>query len=229
MTEHVRLPFLFGTTAYILCLAVSLHGQSSPSLGFNGDKLEMTLDQFKTVHVPAVLCAQVQTGITSCGYDTGYADESSTQRIDLKVTGLFLDNKLAGLWITVFEGTGTCFEAAPASLGPAQKSLWMTICKPYMRLFQIFTGLTDGVGTAKPIASKLFSQIYAIRWENETSIGEFQPHQCLNTDGQGAWFSEVLDGNYCNDGKPSGSVAMMIYLSEQLIRAVITRLGSPPQ
>ncbi len=202
--------------------------QSDPArpYGFDGNRLGMSLAEFKTAHMPGVLCTQVEAGIVSCGYDTGYVDESDPERrIDLKVTGLFIDANLAGLWITLFEGTGSCFEPAPGSLGPAQKYLWMTLCRPYMRLFQMFTGITDTLGSAKAIQSKVFSQLYAIRWENEMSVGEFQPHECIKTVQQGAWFSEVLEGRYCGDGKPSGTVAMMAYLDKKLIRIAITRLS----
>lgn len=205
--------------------AQSLTPQAEP-YGFDGDRLGMSLADFKTAHEPLVPCTPAQASIVSCAYHM-------QSPVWMQVTGLFVDGKLAGLWIEArtVAADASCFDDRPLRLmrqpGP-EGLLFRQVCGPSLDLSQSFV---KGLGSsAKTVQSPLFPELSISRWETRTSVAEFQAHMCIKTGPPGAWFSEVLGGHYCGDGdsKPT-NLSFMIYLDKQSIRTAITRLSSGAQ
>lgn len=135
------------------------------------------------------------------------------QLINLRITLQFIREKLALIEVEPPFDSGICFNS-PSSLG----------CDNYPSVFRTLTG---NLGMAVP--SMGGRNLTALRWENNSSVAEFQNYMCGPWDGTNKGWSkaigEVIDGKYCG---PSDSVSarqpVMFYLDKGLGRTLAIQL-----
>lgn len=133
--------------------------------------------------------------------------------IPLDVSVRFFDGKLVMIEIETGFGTAGCFYSQ---------------CEGYLPLYQV---LTENLGTPTRVGSEKPVPLYAMRWENDSSVAEFQYYMCGPWDGTDrGWvkaISEILEGHYCGrDDDMNGGRAAMFYLHKELSRALAMRLGN---
>jgi hypothetical protein len=168
-------------------------------------------------------------GIVGCSYAA-----EPIPRLLLRIQATFIDGKLAEIMVRTPGDDSSCLE--PPSSGP-DLAFYLNHCGQYSRLWKLFT---DNLPPATTIVEgKPEPRYHALRWQNETSIAEFQNHYCApwsaTDNGRAKAISEevteVLAGTYCAPGDTlSARQPIMLYLHKELGRALATRLrevGNP--
>ena len=234
------------TALFIVLLNTSALVTQSPSTpiepyGFQDIHLGMSIAEFTTVHpapkieknIPRVsllpgqaLCVRgilgpPRDGIMRCHYDESYLN------IRLRVSTIFVNETLALIEIQPPPDSPSCFEPPP----PAGTDLYFykASCLQYPHLLQDLTGM---LGPAIPIFSKDENKksLQVLRWENDSSLAEFQYHMCGPWDAtDSGWakaISELLEGSYCGSVDSLGyQQPIMLYLHKELSRTLVMRLA----
>ncbi|MFZ0818778.1 MAG: hypothetical protein WAM91_01820 [Candidatus Acidiferrales bacterium] len=165
-------------------------------------------------------------GIATCSYGS-----EPIPGIPLRIQALFIDGKLAVIVVETPGDDSACLEPPPS--GP-DLSFYLRKCGRYQLLWQSFI---DKLGPPKTIVEgKPEPRYHALRWETETSVAEFQNHDCgpWTSDKGPQWgkiISEVLEGIYCGPNDTlNARQPVMLYLNKELSRALTMRLtiGSNP-
>lgn len=166
----------------------------------------------------------VASGIVGCSYGT-----EPIPGLSLRVQATFIDGKLAEIMVRTPGDDSSCLEPPPS--GP-DLAFYLNHCGQYPRLWRLFT---DNLPPATTIVEgKPEPRYHALRWQNETSIAEFQNHYCApwsaTNNGRSKAISkevsEVLAGTYCAPGDTlSARQPVMLYLHKELGRALATRLS----
>jgi len=212
----------FAPTAF----AIQAPKSQAEPYGFKGDRLRMSIAEFKTKH-PALTnrdCGDEGNGVIRCDYSDKMADLSlgSGMSIPIGVSSMFIDGKLALIQVKPPNDTYACFDPRETSNGYFDSAS----CKPYRNFWQTLTGT---LGTATTVISLDHQELHAQRWENDVSVAEFQNHMCGPWDGSNKGWSkailEVLEGSYCAKGdNQSARYNAMFYLDKELSRALAIRL-----
>jgi hypothetical protein len=167
----------------------------------------MRINEFKVKHPAPSVCSASPfgssrlpvKGISSCGYD------DSLLGVTFRVQVFFLEGSLA---LIEAEPMGAGFEGG-RGMRQNNPSLVPT--------------LTDGFGPPKQFGRpdlwdvRLPSDYFALRWENGSSIAEYQDHMCGPWDtgadrGWGKVIKELLDGSYCSSNDDSVSYRQPVLL-----------------
>jgi len=230
--------------------------QSQPSqaepYGFQDIHLGMSITEFRTKHPAAkfengALASPLLAGQASCviGLDSGMREKRPEDLakgivecgygaepipgIPLRIDAMFIDGKLAVIYVKTPGDDSGCLD--PPSSGP-DLSFYLNHCGRYPLLWQFFTDKL-GPGTTV-VEGKPQPRYHALRWETDTSVAEFQNHECgpfivwpvgQRGRGWGKAISEVLEGMYCAPGDSlSARQPTMLYLHKELGRALANRL-----
>jgi hypothetical protein len=157
-------------------------------------------------------------GVTSCRHDLVFLGSPYS------VNATFVDGKLAYFEVEVFDGieAGSTFRLRhPSFLSELSRGF----------------GQPKQFGEAKP-ATNAISQYYALRWENDSSVAEYQDAWCIPSfsaaQGLGSIRSkqipELLEGSYCNSNGTSNNdvasprQAVILYLYKELANVLRARM-----
>jgi hypothetical protein len=211
--------------------------------GFQDTHLGMSLIEFKAKHPaskiatiprtppPCAAEAGEQTGsnkseraqatFTRCFYNESYLG------IRLRINAMFVGGHLAFIEIEPPLDSVNCFLPPPPA-GTSALPTYQAFCQQSQQLLQ---ELTSNLGPPTPIAStaKKWSNLQTSRWENSSSVGEFQYYMCIPWDGtKMIWskmVSDALDGTYCAEGDLlMGRQPAMLYVDKKLGQDLITVL-----
>jgi hypothetical protein len=149
--------------------------------------------------------------------------------IRFPVWGKFIDGKLAEIIVDVRGDIGVCFDPPDPGGLPDERSGMLVACQPYGDLWK---SLMSTLGQATIIRSVTHTTwFFALRWENDVSVAEFQKNYCAPGGGYGSNpedskdISEILEGQYCekSDFSPTPR-SVMLYLDKELGRTLAMRL-----
>lgn len=199
---------------------------------FNDIRLGMSMAEFKAKH-PVVtfkyaygsmfnpplragqaLCKAMATGVSFCNYDDKFSD------VSFKVTAMFVDGKLAAI------------AANPGNWGYGGGLRMRDQVPTFVPgLIGQLGQPTKQFGTPEWPVRDLPTEFYALRWENDSSVAEYQDHFCGPFPG-GGWSKailELLDGSYCSDVGDSDTYSqpMIIYVHKTLGKVLSVRLDNP--
>jgi hypothetical protein len=218
--------------------------------GFDDIYLGMSLGEFRTKHAAprgdqSGPSTSPLPGQATCGAKTRVPQKSDMETrgiepcyykqtylgVPLGITTMFLDGKLAVIEVEPPYDTPSCFEPLPPDAANSAKYFHSALCKQYPPLL---LALTDQLGPATRINStnENLKNFDVRRWENDSSVAEFQDHMCGPWDGtDGGWASaimEALEGTYCKRGDNlSARQPVLLYLHKDLSRTMATRLAKP--
>lgn len=151
-------------------------------------------------------------GIEECGYF------KSIDGVPLRIGVKFLDGHLALISISSPGDDEDCFSLSP----PAG-------CRQYSQLWRRLTANEGSVNQIAPKNENL-KGVNVERWENATSIAQFEGEMCGPWNGEDSgWskeISELLAGEYCGpNDELSAREAAMFYLDKALSPTLAKRLS----
>jgi hypothetical protein len=143
--------------------------------------------------------------------------------VRLQIFVVFVDGRLAEITMEMPEDSGNCFDPPNPGELPYQRDRRLAICRSYAHLLE---SLTNTLGQATTVAQgwnpNPIHPIFALRWENDTSIAEFQNHSCGpngSDQGRSKEIAELLEGQYCEkDDTLSYRQSEILYLDKELHR-----------
>jgi hypothetical protein len=202
-----------------------LQGQAAGPSGFQDTRLGMSLVEFVAKHpAPApkyygerpnplpgqAVCRSTSPTITKCQFDTSYT------QVPLRVITVFVNAQLVMIEVEPPSGSWVCFEPPPTS-DPARAS-YLSQCQEYPPLLR---ALTDTFGSATILVSPKAQELRAMRWENDSSVAEFQVHLCgpWSRTGWEGNYQEIVEGKYCGqDDDLTYAQPIMLYFHKGLIK-----------
>jgi hypothetical protein len=157
-------------------------------------------------------------GVTSCSHDLVFRGSP------FSVNATFVDGKLAYFEVVVFMGVDA---------GERFRQRYPSFLPELSRGF----GQPKQFGEAEP-ATNAISQYYALRWENDSSVTEYQDAWCIPSfsaaqGGGPIWskqITELLEGSYCNSNGTSNNdtddprQAVVLYLHKELGNVLRARM-----
>jgi hypothetical protein len=217
-----------------LICALDFLGQSPPSqaapYGFQDVRLGMSISDFMSKHPapkaenygppPSPSPGQASCfappvmgpdSVTTCTYSTSYLS------IHLKLSAMFTSGRLALLKVSPPYDSPACFEPPAPGAPNSEQYFYSATCRDYPSMVRIFT---ESMGPASTIVSPNNSELRAMRWENASSVAEFQTHTCgpwgaTRGSGWSEAIAEVLQGNYCQSRDVlSYRQPMMLYIDK---------------
>ena len=162
-------------------------------------------------------------GIVRCGYTETYLS------VPLRVSVMFLDGKLAVIEVEPPADNEGCLNLSR----PARQIQHEFSMRHLASNIPFYGNLSRGkLGSAIPLVSTNESakNFDVRRWENDSSVAEFQDHMCGPWNGTDeGWskaISEILEGTYCGRGDSlSFRQTVMFYLHRELSHTLETRLA----